>query len=300
MIGSTLAHYRILSPLGTGGMGEVFLARDTRLERDVAVKLIREEFAADGERLARFEREARAIAALNHPSIVTIYAIEEGSGRRFFTMELVEGRTLREVAPPAGLPAPELLRVGVALADALAAAHARGVVHRDLKPANVMTTHEGRVKVLDFGIAKLDVSGVRPPPPPDRGPTSLLGRKPAVLPFADLSAAQDQGYFCDGIAEELLAVLSRIEVLRVASRTSSVHLHHQRLDIRDIGRQLNVNAVLEGSVRKAGERLRITASSLTSRAATTSGRSASTARSTTSSRSRTRSRRGRRRPCAVS
>src|SRR6185295_16066206 len=160
MIGSTLAHYRILRPLGTGGMGEVFLARDTRLERDVALKLIREEFAADGERLARFEREARAIAALNHPSIVTIYAIEEDSGRRFFTMELVEGRTLREVTPPAGLPAPELLRVGVALADALAAAHARGVVHRDLKPANVMITHEGRVKVLDFGIAKLDGSGL--------------------------------------------------------------------------------------------------------------------------------------------
>ena len=158
-------------------MGEVFLARDTRLERDVAVKLIREEFAADGERLARFEREARAIAALNHPSIVTIYAIEEGSGRRFFTMELVEGRTLREVAPPAGLPAPELLRVGVALADALAAAHARGVVHRDLKPANVMTTHEGRVKVLDFGIAKLDVSGV---------PTAT-----AAGPGADLATRQE-------------------------------------------------------------------------------------------------------------
>ena len=375
MIGSTLGHYRILRPLGTGGMGEVFLARDTRLERDVALKLIREEFAADGERLARFEREARAIAALNHPSIVTIYAIEEDSGRRFFTMELVEGRTLREVTPPAGLPASELLRVGVALADALAAAHARGVVHRDLKPSNVMITHEGRVKVLDFGLAKLDVSDLPTATASARRPTSARrarepssappgymapeqmkgqpvdaradlfalglvlfeaasGRHPfpgedawarnaaaltqaplpldrlrpdlplaldrlllrclerdpaarppgaaavraelegiagqigaatgrghsvAVLPFADLSAAQDQGYFCEGVAEELLAVLSRIEGLRVASRTSAVHLHHQRLDIRDIGRQLNVNAVLEGSVRKAGERLRIMA-----------------------------------------
>jgi eukaryotic-like serine/threonine-protein kinase len=172
MIGCTLAHYRILSPLGTGGMGEVFLARDTRLERDVALKLIREEFAADGERLARFEREARAIAALNHPNIVTIYAIEEDAGRRFFTMELVEGRTLREATPPAGLPAPELLRVSIALAAALAAAHTRGVMHRDLKPANVMITHEGRVKVLDFGLAKLEFSTFRLQLPPDQQPTS--------------------------------------------------------------------------------------------------------------------------------
>src|SRR5688572_11345912 len=136
LLGTTLAHYRILRRLGAGGMGEVFLALDTRLEREVALKVLPEALT-DSAQLARFEREARAVAALNHPSIVTLHAIEEADGRRFLVMELVEGETLRERIPPTGFSLDELLRLAVPLADAVAAAHARGVVHRDLKPDNV-------------------------------------------------------------------------------------------------------------------------------------------------------------------
>jgi eukaryotic-like serine/threonine-protein kinase len=155
MIGHTLGHYRIRSKLGQGGMGEVFLAEDTRLKRDVALKTLSEVAGAQPDRLARFAREAEAIAALNHPNIVTIYSFEEEDGLPFLTMELVDGQTLDETLPRGGMPLGRLLEIAVTIADAVSSAHERGVIHRDLKPANVMLTREGRVKVLDFGLAKL-------------------------------------------------------------------------------------------------------------------------------------------------
>jgi serine/threonine protein kinase/Flp pilus assembly protein TadD len=381
MLGTTLSHYRVLRRLGAGGMGEVYLAFDTRLEREVALKVLPEALT-DSARLERLKREALAVAALKHPNIVTLYAIEEVDGRPFLVLELVEGETLRQRIPPAGFPLEELLRLAVPLADAVASAHARGVTHRDLKPDNVMVTWDGHLKVLDFGIAKLraphageadpnaetlifeaaapdetatrdgmvlgtpgqmapeqilgrrvdartdifalglllfeaatghhafpgttpaartqailsqapyPVSRFRPDLPrelehlvarclekePDRRLASAAelrhelealqgrlrrapGRTPtiAVLPFADMSAEQDQAYFCEGLAEELINALTRIEGLQVISRTSAFRFHGRDLDIRDIGRQLNVDSVLEGSVRKAGGRVRITA-----------------------------------------
>jgi serine/threonine protein kinase/Flp pilus assembly protein TadD len=378
MVGATLSHYRVLRRLGAGGMGEVYLAFDTRLEREVALKMLPAALA-DSARLARLHREARAVAALKHPNIVTLYAIEEADGLPFLVMELVEGETLRRRIPPTGFDLEELLRLAVPLADAVASAHGRGVTHRDLKPDNVMVTWDGQLKILDFGLAKLrsdvdheaetlildeaavhdetatregavmgtpgqmapeqirgqradaraDVfalglllfeaaTGRHPFPADDPAARSLAilrdaplalsrlrsdlprelerlldrclekdpdrrlasaaelrhdlealkgrlrrapGRSPtvAVLPFADMSAEHDQSYFCEGLAEELINALTRVEGLQVISRTSAFRFQGKDLDIRDIGRQLNADSVLEGSVRKAGGRVRITA-----------------------------------------
>ncbi len=157
--GTKFGPYEILAPLGAGGMGEVYRAKDTKLGREVAVKVLPESVSADPERLARFEREARALASLNHPNIVTVYSVEEAGGVRLLAMELVEGQTLDLVIPNGGLPLSRFFEIAVPLADALSAAHGRGIVHRDLKPANVMLTQEGRLKVLDFGLAKLVSAG---------------------------------------------------------------------------------------------------------------------------------------------
>ncbi len=376
MIGSTLSHYRILEKLGEGGMGVVYLATDTRLGRNVALKVLPVEMANDPDRLARFEREARAVAGLNHPNIVTIHSVEQVDGLHFITMELVEGKTLSEVLLEGSLSVDQLLETGVRLADALAAAHDRGITHRDLKPANVMVGDGGRRKVLDFGLAKLRglsqqegdveqaelptatltqqgvIMGTVPYMSPEqlqgkevdhrsdifslgimlyematgRRPfeggtsvdliSSILRDKPrlvtevkgdlpyelgrivrrclekdverryqsvkdvrteledirgdaspkgspapsiAVLPFADLSPEGDQGYFCDGIAEELINALTRAGGTRIASRTSAFGFKGKNEDIRSIGEQLAVETVLEGSVRKAGNRIRINA-----------------------------------------
>jgi serine/threonine protein kinase/tetratricopeptide (TPR) repeat protein len=151
---SSIAHYRIISQLGAGGMGVVYRATDTRLRRDVALKVLPRDMAQNPGRLARFRREARAVAALNHPHIVTLYSVEEADGIHFLTMELVEGRPLRGMIPKDGFPVPRILDMALALAEALAAAHEKGLVHRDLKPANIMVTPDGRVKVVDFGLAK--------------------------------------------------------------------------------------------------------------------------------------------------
>ena len=150
-----LGAYEIVAPLGAGGMGEVYRAHDLRLGRDIAIKVLPADVASSPDRLARFEREARTVAGLNHPNIVVLHSIEEAAGARFITMELVEGQDLTSLIAPGGLPFLQVLELAIPVADALIAAHARGVVHRDLKPANVMVTREGRVKVLDFGLARL-------------------------------------------------------------------------------------------------------------------------------------------------
>ena len=408
-------------------MGEVYRARDTRLDRDVALKVLPAEFADDPARLERFEREAKTVAGLSNPHIVHLYSVEEDQGVRFLTMELVEGRNLDDILEPGGLPLPQVFEIGTAVADALAAAHEKGIVHRDLKPANVMVTRDGHAKVLDFGLAKLTeepavsdleatqtlgltqagsilgtvpymspeqlraqpvdhrsdlfslgillyelATGTRPfagdtsadvtsailrespepltvvrpelpthlgrivsrcmekdrenryqsaleirnelrnlrrevesgisqvarPAAPATGATGrgrwwvaiaaavvvigglvlLLGRGSrtpsdgivgtvpaaaeksiAVLPFADRSPDQDQEYFSDGISEELLNLLARVPGLKVTARTSSFSFKGKDIEIPEIGRQLGVTHVLEGSVRLSGETVRITA-----------------------------------------
>ena len=150
-----LGPYEIIAPLGAGGMGEVYRARDPRLKRDIAIKMLPDAVASSPERLARFQREATTVAGLNHPNIVVLHSIEEAHGTRFLTMGLVEGRSLDHSVTPGGLPPARVIELGIAMADALIAAHEKGVIHRDLKPANVMLTKDGRVKVLDFGLAKL-------------------------------------------------------------------------------------------------------------------------------------------------
>jgi len=155
MIGRTLLHYKILEKLGSGGMGEVFLALDSKLNRRVALKILPPELSGDADRRKRFEREAQAVAVLNHPNIVTLHSVEESEGIHFLTMELVEGETLSQAIPPHGMVLEKFFDIAVPLADALAAAHQKGVIHRDLKPANVMVTPDGVPKVLDFGLAKL-------------------------------------------------------------------------------------------------------------------------------------------------
>ena len=153
--GTRLGPYEILAPLGAGGMGEVYRARDTRLGREVAVKVLPAELASDPERLARFEKEARSASALNHPNIVTIYDIGSENGVSYIAMERVEGATLRDLCAPGPLAIRRLLPIAAQIAEGLAKAHGAGIVHRDLKPENVMVTREGLVKILDFGLAKL-------------------------------------------------------------------------------------------------------------------------------------------------
>jgi non-specific serine/threonine protein kinase len=376
MIGTTLAHYEVREPLGKGGMGEVFRAFDTKLEREVAIKLIPAEMATDPDRIARFEREARTLASLQHPNIASIFGFEEAAGHRFLVMELVDGESLAERISRGPLATDQLLPIAIQIADGLAAAHAKGIVHRDLKPANVMIACDGRVKILDLGLAKAVAVGAgemdeaeatmtlapqlteigtavgtmaymspeqalgRPvdarsdlfsfgavlhematgrrafagptqaavidsllrgePASPNSGGgpmphalapivRRLLRRDPArryasaaevrtalaslaagrssepaedrpsiaVLPFANLSADPENEYFADGMAEEVISALSKIEALRVASRTSSFAFKNRREDVREIARALSVTAVLEGSVRRAGRRLRV-------------------------------------------
>ena len=359
--GQRLGSYEIVALLGVGGMGQVYRARDPRLERDIALKILQTDNA---EHRKRFAREARAIAALNHPNIVTIHSVEEVEGQPFLTMELVEGTPLNRLIPPGGLELHELLAIAVPIAEGLAAAHARGIVHRDLKPPNVMVSADGRVKMLDFGLAKnieakslasaeetregqiigtlaymspeqlmadtvdarsdifsLGVliyemaTGTRPFDGPNpavilvsllNAPVPAIGgasadldriisrataRKPggryqrvtdllsdlralmtgmalatppvtrapaiAVLPFANLTNDPDQEYFCDGMAEELISALSRVKGLAVVSRTSAFQFKGSPIDVREIGERLDVRSVLEGSVRRAGNRLRI-------------------------------------------
>ncbi len=393
--GSRLGPYEIVAPLGVGGMGEVYRARDTRLERDVAVKVLPESLLADREALARFEREAKLVAALSHPNILAIHDFGSDGGVSFAVTELLEGDTLRDRINSGPVPLRKAVSYGRQVARGLAAAHGRGIVHRDLKPENVFVTADGHVKILDFGLAKREalaaassgsvaatvarttpgtilgtvgymspeqargepadhrtdvfslgavlyelvfgepafraetsvetmaailredpprlrrrgdapaelarivarclekrpderfqsasdlafvlqmfeqaetpepteeapVSGTRAPAATPSRPTISDSSRAsiAVLPFRNLSAEKENEYFSDGITEEIINALTRIEALRVASRTSSFAFKGKAEDVRRIGEQLGVRAVLEGSVRRAGNRLRVSA-----------------------------------------
>ena len=373
LVGRTLAHYRISAVIGAGGMGEVYRATDARLGRDVALKILPPDMACDPGRLARFQREARAVAALNHPHIVTLYSVEEADGIPFLTMEFVSGESLDRRIPRSGLPVAQMIEIARALADALVAAHEKGIIHRDLKPANIMVTGEGRVKILDFGLAKetggtkaddatvdrtelgsvigtpaymspeqvrgheVDVrtdifslgavlyematgqrafqgttsaelvSAVLRDTPPvvtevrrelpielarlirrclEKDPLhrwqtardvanelrdleqsgrhtaapvqAQLGPSVAVMPFQNLSPDPENEYFSDGLAEEILNALSQVEGLTVAARASSFYFKGKSTEMSEIATRLRVANVLQGSVRRAGNRIRVT------------------------------------------
>ena len=205
--GTQVGSYEIVSLLGAGGMGEVYRARDPRLKREVALKVLPDVAAADADRRERFTREALAVAALNHPHIVTIHSVEDAGTAVFLTMELVEGRSLAEALPATGLPIERVLTIGIAVADATSAAHQKGITHRDLKPGNIMLgegEQAGRIKVLDFGLAKVvDVqrgavgaSMLQTEAPAQTAPITAEGRILGTVAY--MSPEQAEGRTIDG------------------------------------------------------------------------------------------------------
>ncbi len=370
MIGKTISHYRIIEKLGEGGMGVVYKAEDTKLEREVALKFPSSHVLGDQNDRARFVQEAKAAAALNHPNICTVFEIDEADGRTFIAMECVEGENLKTKIASGPLELADALDIAIQIAEGLAAAHKKNIVHRDIKPANIVVTAEGCAKIMDFGLARMAggaqltrtgttvgttaymspeqargdaidhrtdlwslgvmlyemVAGRRPfkgdrdqaviysilnsepegitspvlgaPPELARTLTKALAKDPAaryqsagnlsadleairqrlmsdptvvvntepealpsiaVLPFANMSPDPENDYFGDGLAEELANALAQLPQLRVVARTSAFQFRGKDSDIREIGAKLNVGTVLEGSVRKAGSRLRVTA-----------------------------------------
>jgi len=179
-----LNHYRIVAPLGEGGMGQVYRAEDTRLKRQVAIKVLPAEVAADPERLARLEREAQLLAQLEHPNVAAVYGLEESDGTRFLVMQLVEGGTLADRTADGAIAVASAMSIALQIAEGLEAAHERGIIHRDLKPANVMVNDAGAVKILDFGLAKagdVSASGIGSAPELTASPTMMAPTQAGVI-----------------------------------------------------------------------------------------------------------------------
>src|SRR6476469_4328943 len=176
---ATISHYRIISKIGEGGMGEVYLAQDTKLDRKVAIKFLNEEFSRDPHKLKRFVQEAKAASALNHPNILTVYEIGEVDDKNYIATELIDGHTLREhLSQKDALPLNKILKMGVQVAEALSAAHAAGIIHRDIKPENIMIRRDGYTKVLDFGLAKLTEAQA---PDPEAATRFQVNTNPGVV-----------------------------------------------------------------------------------------------------------------------
>jgi serine/threonine protein kinase/Tfp pilus assembly protein PilF len=370
MIGRTVSHYKILEKLGEGGMGVVYKAEDTKLKRTVALKFLPPQALGTAEDKTRLIHEAQSAAALNHPNICTVHEIDEYENQPFIAMECIEGESLKDKIKSGAIPLDDAIRIAIEITEGLHEAHGKGIIHRDIKSANIMLTGAGRVKVMDFGLAKLagqtrltktgmtmgTVSYMSPEqtrgdeitPGTDiwslgvvlyemltgRLPFggdydqaviySILNERPqsigdlhsgvsfeleqvitralakdpneryeqasdilsdlgsikkkiesriknedtaetkpipsiAVLPFVNMSSDPENEYFGDGLAEELINALTKLKGLHVAARTSAFTFRGRETDVREIGRQLNVSNVLEGSVRRAGNRLRIMA-----------------------------------------
>src|SRR5213593_3350859 len=173
-VGQQLGSYEITAWIGKGGMGEVYRARDAKLKRDVAIKILSDEFSHDPERVSRFQREAEVLASLNHPNIAAIHDLQEANGSRYLVLELVEGETLADRVARGPIPVEEALDIAKHICEGLEAAHEKGIIHRDLKPANVKITPDGKVKVLDFGLAKA-MSGTAPATTISNSPTLVSG-----------------------------------------------------------------------------------------------------------------------------